>query len=99
MIDIIPFAISDFSQTFLKPTNQEVAFFKSQCILEALSFVDQGFIYNITHDSNNDVTRIVWMTSYMRDNFERFGNYLSIDVIRSSVCSAKKLLYCTSCKE
>ena len=33
------------------------------------------------------------MTSYMRDNFERFGNSISIDVMKSQVCNAKKFCY------
>ena len=33
------------------------------------------------------------MTSYMKDNFETFGYYFSIDVMRSSVCNAKKICY------
>ena len=70
--------------------NRDDVSFKSQYILENLAHLDKGFTYNITHDSNNKVTGIVWMTSYMRDNFERFGNYLSIDVMRSSVCNAKE---------
>ena len=35
------------------------------------------------------------MTSYMRDNFERFSNYLSIDLMKSSVCNAKESCYIT----
>ena len=35
------------------------------------------------------------MSSYMRDNFECFGNYLSIDAMRSSVCNAKEFCYIT----
>ena len=67
--------------------------FKSQYILEKLAHIGKGFTFNITHDLNNKVTGIVWMTSYMRDNFERFGNYLYIDVMRSSVSNAKELCY------
>ena len=33
------------------------------------------------------------MTSYMRDNVERFGKYLSIDMMRSSICNAKEFCY------
>ena len=33
------------------------------------------------------------MTLYMRDNFERFSNYLCIYVMRSSVCNARKICY------
>ena len=29
----------------------------------------------------------------MRDNFEPFGNYLSINVMRSSVCNTKNIFY------
>ena len=29
----------------------------------------------------------------MRDNFERFGNSISIDVMKSQVCNAKKFCY------
>ena len=36
---------------------------------------------------------IIWMTSYMRDNFERFGNYLYIDVMRSYVSNVKEFCY------
>ena len=69
--------------------NRDEVTFKSQYILERLAHIDNGFTHNITHDYNNEVTGIVWITSYMRDNLERFGNYLSIDVIRSSVCNTK----------
>ena len=69
--------------------NRDEVMFKSQYILGRLAHIDNGFTYNITHNSNDEVTGIVWMTSYMRDNFERFGNYLSIDVIRSAVCNTK----------
>ena len=73
--------------------NQEVASFKNQYILEELSSDDKGFIYNIAHDSNNDITGIVWITSYTRDNFKRFGNHLCIDVIWSSFYNTKTLCY------
>ena len=59
--------------------NRDDVLFKSQYILEKLVHIDKWFTFNITHDLNNKVTGIVWMKSYIRDNFERFGNYLSID--------------------
>ena len=72
--------------------NRDDVSFKSQYILEKLAHIDKGFTFNITHDLNNKVTGIVWMTSYMRDNFERFGNYLSIKHYRI-------LLHGSSCIE
>ena len=93
MIDILSFAVTDFCDTFIKAMNQDAVSFKSQFILESLIKKDPGFTYNLAHDNNNKVTGIVWMTSYMRDNFERFGNYLSIDVMHSSICNSKEFCY------
>ena len=83
------FAITEFSDTFTRALNRDDISFKSQYILEKLAHIDKGFTFNITHDLNNKVTGTVWMTSYMRNNFERFGNYFSIAVMRSSVSNAK----------
>ena len=90
---MLSFAIIDFSDTFIKEMNQDAVSFKSQFILESLAKKDPGFTYNLAHDSNNKVTGIIWMTSYMRDNFERFGNYLPIDVMHSSICNVKEFYY------
>ena len=73
--------------------NRDDVSFKSQYILEKLAHIDKGFTFNITHGLNNKVTGIVWMTSYMRDNFERFGNYLSIDVMKSSISNSAEFCY------
>ena len=54
---------------------------------------DPGVTFNLAHNSNNKVTGIVWITSYMRDTFERFGNYIPIDVMYSSICNTKKVCY------
>ena len=74
--DILSFAITEFSDTFIKPMNQDDISFKSQFILESLAKKDIGFTFNSAHNSDNKVTGIVWMTSYMRDTFVRFGNYI-----------------------
>ena len=52
-----------------------------------------GFKFNLVHGNNNNVIDFVWMTSYMCDNFERFGNYISIHIIHSSICNAKEFCY------
>ena len=41
--------------------------------------MDPSFKFYLIHDNDNNVTGIVWINSYMRDNFERFDNYISID--------------------
>ena len=75
----------------MKAMNRDDVSFKSQYILEKLAHIDKGFTVNITHDLNNKVTGIIWITSYMRNNFERFETYVYIDVMRSSVSNAKEL--------
>ena len=67
--DILTFAIIEFSDTFTKAMNHDDVSFKSQYILKKLAHIDKGFTFNITHDLNNKVTGIVWMISYLRDNF------------------------------
>ena len=84
--DILSFAISDFSDTFIEAMNQDEISFKSQFILESLAKKNPGLTFNLAHDSDNKVTGIVWMTSYMRDDFERSFDYISIDVMHSYIC-------------
>ena len=75
--------------------NQDEISFKNQFLLESLAKKDPGFTFNLAHDSDNKVTGIVWMISYVRDNFERFGEYTSIDRIHSFICNAKGFfIYC-----
>ena len=50
---------------------------------------DPGFTFNLAHNNDNKVLGIVLMTSYMRDDFERFDNHISIDIVYSSVWNAK----------
>ena len=56
-------------------------------MLQSSAKIDPRLTYNITHDSDNNVTGIVWMMSYIRENFERFGNSITIDVMKSQVCN------------
>ena len=55
-INILPFAITEFSRIFIESTNKEEITFKSQFILQSLAKTDPGFTYNITHDSDNNIT-------------------------------------------
>ena len=83
----------DFSETFVKSMNQDDIIFKSQCILEFFSSIDSGFTFNLSHNNDNNISGIVCITSYMRDNFETFGNYISIDIMHLSICVVKEFYY------
>ena len=61
--------------------------------MQSLVSIDPGFTYNITHDSDNNVPGIVWMTSYMHETFEIFGNNLSVGAMKKQVCNTKEFCY------
>ena len=73
--------------------NQHDILFKSQYILESLASNNLGFTVNLVHDNDNNVPGMVWITSYIHDNFERFGNYIFIDRIHSSIFHTKEFCY------
>ena len=56
-------------------------------MLERLGEIDPGFTYNLCMNKDNELTGFVWMTSVMRSNFQRFGNFLCLDAMK------KKLMY------
>lgn len=50
----------------------------------------KGFSYELFYDSNDYITGAVWMTATMRTNFERFGHYICLDVMKRGI---NKLLW------
>ena len=54
-------------------------------MLKSWALMNPGFTFNFAYDYDNNVTSIVQMTTYTRDNFKRFGNYLSIDIMHQFV--------------
>ena len=51
---------------------------------------DNRFTLNLAHNNDNNVTDDVCIDSFVCDNFKRFGNYLYIDVMHSSLCNTKE---------
>ena len=47
IIDIIPFAITEFSRIVIESMNKDEITFISQYILQSLAKIDPGFAYNI----------------------------------------------------
>jgi len=42
----------------------------------------KGFVYEVARDGSGAVVGAVWQTATMRDNFERFGDYICLDVMK-----------------
>ena len=87
------FATSEFSDTFVKSMNQDKTLFNSQYILGSLASTSPSFVFDLARDNDYNIIGIVWMISYMHDNFERFGDYILINVMHSSLCNAKSFGY------
>ena len=53
--------------------------------LKLLSQNAKGFVYKLAHDEKGDINGVVWQTATMRDNFERFGGYISLDTMKRAI--------------
>ena len=51
---------------------------------------NNGFSVTFLQDSNGRYTGCIWQTAIMRDNFERFGTFISIDAMKRGL---NKLLW------
>jgi len=58
--------------------------------LQILSEKAKGFVYDIAYDSDGTINGAVWQTATMRDNFERFGGFICLDVMKRGI---NKLLW------
>lgn len=45
----------------------------------------KGFDYELAYDTDGDLIGIVWQTATMRDNYERFGGYISLDSMKRGI--------------
>ena len=54
------------------------AFATFQEYIKLLKQANQGFQYELLQDSSGKCTGCLWQTAVMRDNFDRFGGFLSI---------------------
>ena len=53
--------------------------------LELIQDNAKGFVYELAIDAKGNAHGIVWKTTTLRDNFERFGGYISLDTMKRSI--------------
>ena len=58
--------------------------------LKILSERAVGFAYELAYDSEGTINGAVWQTATMRDNFERFGGFICLDMMKRGI---NKLLW------
>ena len=58
--------------------------------LEILADKASGFVYELAYDLNGTINGAVWQTTTMRDNFECFGGFICLDVMKRGI---NKLLW------
>ena len=72
----------DIWDELLNDSESKHCFFTFAEYMEALQDSNIGFDYQLLVDSNGRHIGCIWQTSTMKDNFDRFGGYLSIDAMR-----------------
>lgn len=50
--------------------------------LDMIANKAKGFVYEVARDGSGAVVGAVWQTATMRGNFERFGDYICLDVMK-----------------
>ena len=53
--------------------------------LELIQENAKGFVFKLAIDVKGNVHGVVWQTATMRDNFERFGAYISLDMMKRAI--------------
>ena len=79
--DILDDTLVCAEEVFSEFINDDSCNSKIFAILEKLGRKD-GFTYNIAYDNSGKVTGIVWMTSVMRSNFERYSSSICLDAMK-----------------
>ena len=79
--DILDDALVCAEEVFSEFINDNSCNSKIFGILEKLGRND-GFTYNISYDNSGKVTGIVWMTSIMRSNLERYSSSICLDAMK-----------------
>ena len=62
------------------PSDNALATFQEY--MKLLKQGNQGFEYLLVQDSSGKCTGCLWQTAIMRDNFDRFVGFISIDVMK-----------------
>ena len=50
--------------------------------MESMQKRCKGFSYRIAYGNNKKANGIVWMTGTMRENFHRYGSFISLDAMK-----------------
>ena len=74
----------------LNNSESEHCFFTFAEYIQSLQDSNSGFDYQLLADSNGRYTGCIWQTSTMKDNFDRFGGFVSIDAMKRGI---NKLLW------
>jgi len=80
----------DIWDELLNNSESEHCFFTFAEYMQSLQDSNSGFDYQLLADSNGRYTGCIWQTSTMKDNFDRFGGFVSIDAMKRGI---NKLLW------
>ena len=80
--DIADVAVEAAREVYFSYLNDGNCSFKLFGYLGKLASMDSGFTYNISTDTDGNMTGFCWMTSVMRSHFEKFNVCLFLDAMR-----------------
>jgi len=80
----------DIWDELLNDSESEHCFLTFSEYMQALQDGNSSFDYQLLSDSNGRYTGCIWQTSTMKDNFDRFGGFVSIDAMKRGI---NKLLW------
>lgn len=53
----------------------------SRCWLK----IEKGFSYKLAYDLEGGINKVIWQTATMRDNFEHFGGFICLDMMKQGI--------------
>ena len=71
--------VDDIYCSFMNEKSTDISLFR---ILESIGKISPGFTYAFSRDEDDRLTGVVWMTSVMRSNFERYSQFICIDAMK-----------------
>ena len=80
--DLIDSASKHVHEMVRSVLSSTVEGWKLLAMLKKMHEKDPTFTYRVIRDNNGCPTGVVWQTPQMRANYERFGNFISIDAMK-----------------
>lgn len=80
--DIMDEAIVSIEDIFIENLNDDTCNMCLFAMLDTLRSKSSGFTYSLCHDINGKLSGVVWMTAFMRSDFEKISSNICVDAMK-----------------